>query len=36
MLLLLNGVDDGTNAAAELDGQLFYYGEMQVEGGLGT
>ena len=32
-LLLLNGVDDGTNAAAELDGQPLYYGEMQVEGG---
>ena len=31
-LLLLNGVDDGTNAAAELDGQPLYYGEMQVEG----
>jgi hypothetical protein len=33
VLLLLNGVDDGTNAAAELDGQPLYYGEMQVEGG---
>ncbi|WP_022941351.1 hypothetical protein [Psychromonas hadalis] len=33
ILLLLNGVDDGTNAAAELDGQPLYYGEMQVEGG---
>ncbi len=32
-LLLLNGVDDGTNAAAQLDGQPLYYGEMQVEGG---
>lgn len=32
-LLLLNGVDDGTNAAAELGGQPLYYGEMQVEGG---
>ncbi len=32
VLLLLNGVDDGTNAAAELDGQPLYYGEMQVEG----
>jgi len=32
-LLLLNGVDDGTNAGAELDGQPLYYGEMQVEGG---
>ena len=31
-LLLLNGVDDGTNKAAELDGQPLYYGEMQVEG----
>ena len=33
VLLLLNGVDDGTNAAAQLDGQPLYYGEMQVEGG---
>lgn len=33
VLLLLNGVDDGTNAAAELDGQPLYFGEMQVEGG---
>ena len=32
ILLLLNGVDDGTNAGAELDGQPLYYGEMQVEG----
>mgnify|MGYP000698503216 CR=1 FL=1 len=32
VLLLLNGVDDGTNAAAQLDGQPLYYGEMQVEG----
>jgi hypothetical protein len=32
-LLLLNGVDDGTNAGAQLDGQPLYYGEMQVEGG---
>lgn len=32
VLLLLNGVDDGTNAAGELDGQPLYYGEMQVEG----
>ena len=31
-LLLLNGVDDGTNSGAELDGQPLYYGEMQVEG----
>ncbi len=32
ILLLLNGVDDGTNAGAELHGQPLYYGEMQVEG----
>ena len=32
ILLLLNGVDDGTNAGAELDGQPLYYGEMQTEG----
>lgn len=32
LLMLLNGVDDGTNKAAELDGQPLYYGEMQVEG----
>lgn len=32
ILLLLNGVDDGTNAGSELDGQPLYYGEMQVEG----
>lgn len=32
VLLLLNGVDDGTNGGAELDGQPLYYGEMQVEG----
>ncbi|PAJ72444.1 hypothetical protein CJF42_21185 [Pseudoalteromonas sp. NBT06-2] len=32
ILLLLNGVDDGTNAGAELGGQPLYYGEMQVEG----
>lgn len=31
-LMLLNGVDDGTNGASELDGQPLYYGEMQVEG----
>lgn len=31
-LLLLNGVDDGTNPAANLDGQPLYFGEMQVEG----
>jgi len=33
VLMLLNGVDDGTNTAAELNGQPLYYGEMQVEGG---
>jgi hypothetical protein len=33
ILLLLNGVDDGKNAASELDGQPLYFGEMQVEGG---
>ena len=33
ILLLLNGVDDGTNAGAQLGGQPLYYGEMQVEGG---
>ncbi|MCF2859152.1 hypothetical protein L1286_16840 [Pseudoalteromonas sp. SMS1] len=32
VLMLLNGVDDGTNKAAELDGQPLYYGEIQVEG----
>lgn len=32
-LLLLNGVDDGKNAGAQLDGQPLYYGELQVEGG---
>lgn len=32
ILMLLNGLDDGTNKAAELDGQPLYYGEMQVEG----
>ena len=32
ILMLLNGVDDGTNKAAELGGQPLYYGEMQVEG----
>ncbi len=32
ILLLLNGVDDGTNAGAQLGGQPLYYGEMQVEG----
>ena len=32
ILLLLNGVDDGTNPGAQLDGQPLYYGEMQVEG----
>ncbi len=33
VLLLLNGVDDGTNKGAELGGQPLYYGEIQVEGG---
>jgi len=32
ILLLLNGVDDGTNTGAQLNGQPLYYGEMQVEG----
>lgn len=32
ILMLLNGVDDGTNKAAELNGQPLYYGEIQVEG----
>lgn len=32
ILILLNGVDDGTNPAANLDGQPLYFGEMQVEG----
>jgi len=32
-ILLLNGVDDGKNPAANLDGQPLYYGEIQVEGG---
>lgn len=32
ILMLLNGVDDGTNSAANLNGQPLYYGEMQVEG----
>lgn len=31
-LLLLNGSDDGTNRAAELDGQPLYQSEIQVEG----
>ncbi|MGR5147094.1 hypothetical protein ACQKP8_11180 [Photobacterium alginatilyticum] len=31
-LLLLNGSDDGTNGAAELDGQPLYQDEIQVEG----
>ncbi|MCW8329235.1 hypothetical protein MD588_10495 [Photobacterium sp. SDRW27] len=31
-LLLLNGSDDGTNPAAELDGQPLYQNEIQVEG----
>ncbi|WP_298444141.1 hypothetical protein [uncultured Ferrimonas sp.] len=33
ILLLLNGSDDGTNPAAELDGQPLYHDEIQVEGG---
>nr|WP_240152839.1 hypothetical protein [Photobacterium alginatilyticum] len=32
ILLLLNGSDDGTNRAAELDGQPLYQDEIQVEG----
>ncbi|KFA97709.1 hypothetical protein [Vibrio sp. ER1A] len=32
-LLLLNGRDDGTNNAAELEGQPLYEEEIQVEGG---
>ncbi|WP_217696661.1 hypothetical protein [Photobacterium proteolyticum] len=32
ILLLLNGRDDGTNRAAELDGQPLYQDEIQVEG----
>ena len=32
-LLLLNGSDDGTNPAAELNGQPLYQNEIQVEGG---
>ncbi|WP_375749122.1 hypothetical protein [Vibrio sp. HN007] len=32
-LLLLNGSDDGSNPAAELDGQPLYQDEIQVEGG---
>ena len=32
-LMLLNGIDDGTNQASELPAQPLYYGEMQVEGG---
>ena len=31
-LLLLNGSDDGTNPAAQLNGQPLYQNEMQVEG----
>ncbi|MGF1715362.1 hypothetical protein L4D08_10780 [Photobacterium chitinilyticum] len=31
-LLLLNGIDDGSNRAAELDGQPLYQSEIQVEG----
>ncbi|WP_076408013.1 hypothetical protein [Shewanella sp. UCD-KL12] len=33
ILLLLNGEDDGTNPASELDGQPLYQNEIQVEGG---
>ena len=33
ILLLLNGQDDGTNPASELDGQPLYQNEIQVEGG---
>ncbi len=33
ILLLLNGSDDGTNPASELDGQPLYQNEIQVEGG---
>ncbi|MCL1059602.1 hypothetical protein L2729_16645 [Shewanella gelidimarina] len=33
ILLLLNGSDDGTNPASNLNGQPLYRGEMQVEGG---
>ncbi|WED24856.1 hypothetical protein L3Q72_18450 [Vibrio sp. JC009] len=32
-LLLLNGCDDGSNSAAELEGQPLYHDEIQVEGG---
>lgn len=32
ILMLLNGQDDGTNPAAELNGQPLYQNEMQVEG----
>ena len=32
VLMLLNGVDDGSNQASELGGQPLYSGEMQVEG----
>ncbi|USD67354.1 hypothetical protein [Vibrio sp. SCSIO 43136] len=33
ILLLLNGKDDGSNPAAELNGQPLYHDEIQVEGG---
>ncbi|NRA55366.1 MAG: hypothetical protein HRU23_14575 [Gammaproteobacteria bacterium] len=33
ILLLLNGSDDGTNPAGEVDGQPLYQEEIQVEGG---
>ncbi|MCL1049657.1 hypothetical protein L2755_08500 [Shewanella abyssi] len=33
ILLLLNGSDDGSNAATELGGQPLYQNEIQVEGG---
>ena len=33
ILLLLNGQDDGTNPATDLDGQPLYQNEIQVEGG---
>lgn len=33
VLLLLNGSDDGTNPASEMEGQPLYYTEIQVEGG---
>ncbi|WP_216599656.1 hypothetical protein [Vibrio sp. 03-59-1] len=33
LLMLLNGSDDGSNSASELDGQPLYKNEIQVEGG---